>query len=59
MVTQRDREREEEGEGEEIEELGEVEAGLMARPVANHDPIIQHHKHQETSANHRVRPGHQ
>lgn len=59
VVTQRDGEREEEGEGEEVEELGEVEAGLVARPVANHDPIIERHKHQEANADQRVRPGHQ
>lgn len=59
VVTHRDREREEEGEGEEIEDLGEVEADLVTRPVTHHYPIIQHHKHQETHPNHCVRPGHQ
>lgn len=59
VVTERDGEGEEEGEGEEVEELGEVEAGLVARPVAHHDPVIQHRKQQEANTDHRVRPGHQ
>ena len=59
VVAQRDGEGEEEGEGEEIEELGEVEAGLVARPVAHHYPIIQHYEHQETHTDCCVRPGHQ
>lgn len=59
VVTQRDGEGEEEGEGQEIEELGEVEAGFVTRPVAHHDPVVQHHEHQEADAHHGVRPGHQ
>lgn len=59
MVTQRDGEREEEGEGEEVEELGEVEAGFVTRPVTHHYPIVQHRKRQEARADHRVGPGYQ
>lgn len=59
VVTKRDGEREEEGEGEEIKELREVEAGLVARPVTHHDPIVQHHEHKETNSDCCVRPGHQ
>lgn len=59
MVTKGHGEGEEEGEGEEVEELGEVEAGLMARPVTHHYPIVKHHEPQEAHGDNSVRPGHQ
>lgn len=57
VVVERDGEGEKEGEGEEIKELGEMEAGLVARPVAHYYPIIHHQEHQESCSNCYVRPG--
>lgn len=58
VIAQRRGDGEEEGKGEEVEELREVETGLVTGSVPDYDPIIQHNECDKTHGNKNVRPHH-
>lgn len=55
-VAKRHRKWEEQCEGQEVEELGEVQAGLMAAPIAYNNAAVPHHEARKTCRHQEVWP---